>query len=106
VVISTDVAQADLLESQRVVGFEIDEIDAATCEGWSVLVTGAARRVDDPDEIVTLAALQLESWAGGGRRALVILEPTEITGRVIKHPLASEAEPGARTVPTPSADRP
>jgi nitroimidazol reductase NimA-like FMN-containing flavoprotein (pyridoxamine 5'-phosphate oxidase superfamily) len=106
VVISTDVVQADLLESQDVVGFEVDEFDAASREGWSVLVTGSARRVDDPDEIVTLAALQLESWAGDGRRVLVILTATEITGRVIRHPLGSTVEDRGRSGTAREVDRP
>jgi transcriptional regulator with XRE-family HTH domain len=86
VVISTDVAKAHALESQHSVSFEIDRIDDVMAEGWSVLVTGPARRVDDPDELLSLASLDLESWAGGARHALVAITPREITGRVIVHP--------------------
>lgn len=89
VVISTDVAKADSLESQHTVSFEIDRIDDVMSEGWSVLVTGTARRVDDPDELLSLASLDLESWAGGARHALVAISPKEITGRVIVHPVMS-----------------
>ena len=87
VVISTDIAKADALESQPTVSFEIDRIDDVLSEGWSVLVTGTARRVDDPDELLSLASLDLESWAGGARHALVAISPKEITGRVIVHPV-------------------
>ena len=87
VVISTDIAKADALESQHTVSFEIDRIDDVMSEGWSVLVTGTARRVDDPDELLSLASLDLESWAGGARHALVAISPKEITGRVIVHPV-------------------
>ncbi len=89
VVISTDVAKAHTLESQPTVSFEIDRIDDAMSEGWSVLVKGSARRVDDPDELLSLASLDLESWAGGDRHALVAISPKEITGRVIVHPVPS-----------------
>jgi transcriptional regulator with XRE-family HTH domain len=89
VVISTDVAKAAALESQHTVGFEIDRIDDVMSEGWSVLVTGPARRVDDPEEILALSSLDLESWAGGDRHALVVIIPKEITGRVIIHPVVS-----------------
>ena len=58
-------------------------------EGWSVLVTGRARRVDDPDEIVALAALGLVPWAGGRRHVLVRIRPDEITGRLIVQPAAA-----------------
>jgi hypothetical protein len=50
-----------------------------------VLATGPARRVDDPDELNRLAALELEPWAGGDRHALLRITPTEVTGRVIVH---------------------
>jgi hypothetical protein len=105
VVISTDVVQADLLEGQGMVGFEVDEIDAGSNEGWSVLVTGPARRVDDPDEIVTLAALRLQCWAGGARRALVIISPMEITGRTIRHPLGSAVEDNVPAAPAQVSKR-
>lgn len=85
VVLSTDVAKADLLEIQPVVGFEIDRVDEALSEGWSVLVSGPARLVDDPDEVVRLSSLDLEAWAGGERHALVKITPATVTGRVIVH---------------------
>ncbi len=65
IILSTDVAKADLLAQQTVVGFEIDRVDEALSEGWSVLVSGPARRVDDPDEVLRLSSLDLEAWAGG-----------------------------------------
>ena len=85
IVISTTVAQADALERQDTVGFQLDRVDEAMSEGWSVLATGPARRVDDPDELHRLAALELEPWAGGDRRALLRITPAEVTGRVIVH---------------------
>ena len=89
VVISTDVDKAHFLEAQEVVGFEVDRVDDVLCEGWSVLVTGPARRVDHPDELLRLASLHLESWAGGGRHALVAISAEQMTGRVIIHPVTS-----------------
>lgn len=89
VVISTDIAKAHALETHHTVGFEIDRIDDVMSEGWSVLVTGPARRVDDPEEILALSSLDLESWAGGDRHALVAIDPKEMTGRVIIHPIDS-----------------
>ena len=85
VIISTDVAKADLLESEPVIGFEIDRVDEAFSEGWSVLVSGPAHRVDDPDELLRLSSLDLEAWAGGERHALVKITPVTVTGRVIVH---------------------
>lgn len=83
VVLSTTAAQALELEAQQRASFQIDRVDEAMSEGWSVLATGPARRVDDPDELVDLSSLGLEPWAGGDRHALVRIHPEEITGRVI-----------------------
>jgi transcriptional regulator with XRE-family HTH domain len=83
VVVSTTVEKAEALEEQERVGFQIDRVDESMSEGWSVLLTGAARRVDDPDEILSLMELGLAPWAGGPRHALVRIQPAEVTGRLI-----------------------
>jgi transcriptional regulator with XRE-family HTH domain len=85
VLFSTDVAKASVLESRDIVGFEIDRVDDVMSEGWSVLLTGHARRIDDPDEVLRLASLDLEAWTGGERHALVGIRPIELSGRVIVH---------------------
>jgi transcriptional regulator with XRE-family HTH domain len=85
IVVSTTPPQANQLESQERAAFQIDRVDEAMREGWSVLVSGPARRVDDPDELVELAALGLEPWAGGNRHAVVRIRPEIVTGRVIVH---------------------
>jgi nitroimidazol reductase NimA-like FMN-containing flavoprotein (pyridoxamine 5'-phosphate oxidase superfamily) len=66
-----------------VVAFEVDHIDEAMSEGWSVLVRGHARLIKDPDERLAVAQLDIEPWAGGARLNLVGIEPFEMTGRVI-----------------------
>lgn len=66
-----------------VVAFEVDHIDEAMSEGWSVLVRGHARRIEDPEEREAVALLDLEPWAGGARLNLIGIEPFEMTGRVI-----------------------
>jgi nitroimidazol reductase NimA-like FMN-containing flavoprotein (pyridoxamine 5'-phosphate oxidase superfamily) len=83
VVISTTGAAAERLEDQGRVSFQIDRVDEAMSEGWSVLVTGRARWVDDPDELVEVAALELEPWAGGPRHTIIRITPDVVTGRVI-----------------------
>ncbi len=66
-----------------IVAFEVDHIDEAMSEGWSVLVRGHARRIEDPEERQAVALLELEPWAGGARLNLIGIEPFEMTGRVI-----------------------
>jgi len=85
VVFSTDDAKATALGSGETIGFEIDRVDEALSEGWSVLVTGRGRRIEDAAEARRLSSLDLEAWAGGDRHALVAIMPAEVTGRVIVH---------------------
>jgi nitroimidazol reductase NimA-like FMN-containing flavoprotein (pyridoxamine 5'-phosphate oxidase superfamily) len=66
------------------VSVEVDRIDDAMSEGWSVLVTGRARLVDDPAELEHAADLGIEPWPGGHREALMRIETEEISGRRIR----------------------
>ncbi|MFF7334509.1 pyridoxamine 5'-phosphate oxidase family protein [Streptomyces sp. NPDC008150] len=67
------------------VAFEVDRIDDAFAEGWSVLARGHGRRVSDPVEANLLAARAYSlPWAGGGRDTWVRIEPYEVTGRRIE----------------------
>ena len=66
------------------VGFEIDDWDAETQTGWSVIVSGRARDVDDQDEITKLDELGLRPWADVvARNDWVRVVPDEISGRRI-----------------------
>jgi len=66
-----------------IVAFEVDHVDDAMSEGWSVLVRGHARLIENPEERHAIALLDLEPWAGGARLNLVGIAPFEVTGRVI-----------------------
>ena len=90
VVFSTNDAKALLLEAEEVVGFEVDRVDEAMSEGWSVLATGRARHIKDFDEVQRLESLDLESWAGRVRHTLIGIRPDELTGRVIVHDADSD----------------
>lgn len=85
IVLRTDVSLSTALAAQETVGFEVDRVDEAMSEGWSVVVTGPARRVQDPTEVVELSSLDLQPWAGGNRDALVAIALREMTGRRIVH---------------------
>ena len=85
IIISTDPEKADWLDGLRIVGFEVDRVDEGLSEGWSVLVTGEVRKVDDPEEIKKLSSLELASWGDRGEHTLIAITPTQITGRVIVH---------------------
>ena len=66
------------------VAFEIDRIDDGMREGWSVLVTGRARVLTEPELHVLAAGVTVEPWAGGARDLYVAVEPENITGRRIR----------------------
>lgn len=69
----------------QAVSFEVDEIDREHQGGWSVLVTGHARRVDDSE---TLAALWTPTrphpWAEGVRTLWIEIDVQSISGRLVK----------------------
>ena len=66
-------------DRRDVVAFQVDDIDEDGEAGWSVLVTGRARRLSETEadglhELVT-------PWASGPRRHGVLIEPSRIEGR-------------------------
>ncbi|WP_155056070.1 pyridoxamine 5'-phosphate oxidase family protein [Streptomyces blattellae] len=66
------------------VAFEVDRIDDAFSQGWSVLVRGHARAVTDPDEARRLDEQAYSGpWAGGRRDQWVRIDTYGVTGRRI-----------------------
>jgi nitroimidazol reductase NimA-like FMN-containing flavoprotein (pyridoxamine 5'-phosphate oxidase superfamily) len=67
------------------VSFEVDHLDEARREGWSVLVHGHAHTVTDEREVSHLErAAPLEPWAGGARDVYVRVTPKRVSGRRIQ----------------------
>jgi uncharacterized protein len=71
-----------------VVAFEADQFDAEYQRGWSVVVTGHAHEVTDPDTYRELAELPLRPWAPGVRDHLVRIPLDIVSGRRIPPPAA------------------
>jgi nitroimidazol reductase NimA-like FMN-containing flavoprotein (pyridoxamine 5'-phosphate oxidase superfamily) len=69
---------------QQRVSFEVDHLDEALGEGWSVLVTGHAHPVTAPAELDEVEALQVAPWAGGPHDVFIRLVPAVVTGRRIR----------------------
>jgi transcriptional regulator with XRE-family HTH domain len=64
------------------VTFEVDHIDEALGQGWSVLVRGPAHRVAQPGELRHLREhAALIPWAGGEREVYVRIVPVHVSGR-------------------------
>jgi nitroimidazol reductase NimA-like FMN-containing flavoprotein (pyridoxamine 5'-phosphate oxidase superfamily) len=76
--------RTDIQNAEYKVAFEIDEIDMAAREGWSVLVQGAAHHVDSDDERRSLLHAGVEPWPGGKKEHFIRIIPTRITGRRIR----------------------
>ena len=62
-----------------VVCYEADELDPARHTGWSVIATGMARLVRDPDAITRYQQL-LEPWVAGQMDYVIAIRPQIITG--------------------------
>jgi nitroimidazol reductase NimA-like FMN-containing flavoprotein (pyridoxamine 5'-phosphate oxidase superfamily) len=66
------------------VAFEVDRIDAAFSQGWSVLVRGHASTVTDPDDVERLEEQAYSTpWAGGQRDLWIRIDAESVTGRRI-----------------------
>lgn len=70
-------------EARAPVAIEIDDVNVAWREGWSVVIHSTLEAVTDPEECARLAALPLHPWAGGDRDHFVRVALTDITGREI-----------------------
>ena len=66
------------------VAFEIDEIDVAGRQGWSVLLQGPAHHVDSEAARKSAEQAGVEPWPAGERELFVRIVPHRITGRRIK----------------------
>jgi nitroimidazol reductase NimA-like FMN-containing flavoprotein (pyridoxamine 5'-phosphate oxidase superfamily) len=70
-------------DAEYKVAFEIDEVDAAAKEGWSVLIQGSAHHVSTEAERASLLEAGVEPWPGLDRDHFLRIRPTRITGRRI-----------------------
>ncbi len=67
------------------IALEVDHIDEALRQGWSVLVRGPAHRVTHPAELHRLQEdTVLWPWPGGEREVYVRIIPSQVTGRRIE----------------------
>jgi uncharacterized protein len=68
------------------VAFQIDDVDFATLQGWSVLVQGVGQELtDDVDEwSERVTAHHLEPWAAGDKRHWVAIAVPRFSGRRIR----------------------
>ncbi|WP_229698528.1 helix-turn-helix domain-containing protein [Wenjunlia tyrosinilytica] len=72
--------------SGKEVAFEVDHIDDALSQGWSVLVVGRAQQVTDPEEARGLGELARSRpwWSPESRDLWMRITPRRTTGRRIR----------------------
>jgi nitroimidazol reductase NimA-like FMN-containing flavoprotein (pyridoxamine 5'-phosphate oxidase superfamily) len=73
----------DAARARTVVAFEVDRFDEIRRLGWSVLVVGVAREVDDLAVVERARHVGLRPWVDGDRGHLVQIGPEFISGRRI-----------------------
>lgn len=64
-----------------VVAFEADDFDPIDHSGWSVVVTGVAHAVTDPEELAAIRRMPLARWAPAGDEHVVAISLEIVSGR-------------------------
>lgn len=88
IVVRTDPGAKLEAGSQHLVAIEIDEIDAGTHTGWSVVARGHAFDVTDSldERSERLREVEIVSWAPGEKARRLLVEVTDVTGRRLRRP--------------------
>jgi nitroimidazol reductase NimA-like FMN-containing flavoprotein (pyridoxamine 5'-phosphate oxidase superfamily) len=76
---------AHAVQQGKTLSLEVDHLDEALGEGWSVLATGSASEITDPERREKAEKVHITPWAGGDRHLLISLTPRKLTGRRISH---------------------
>jgi nitroimidazol reductase NimA-like FMN-containing flavoprotein (pyridoxamine 5'-phosphate oxidase superfamily) len=63
------------------VAFEVDGVDAAAGEAWSVVIKGHAVEIEKMYDLLDALDLPLFPWQAAPKHRFVRIEPVEITGR-------------------------
>ncbi|MEV6113120.1 pyridoxamine 5'-phosphate oxidase family protein [Streptomyces sp. NPDC052109] len=85
IVFRTALGATPSLAAGQDVAFEVDRIDDAFSQGWSVLIRGHARTVTDQRERQRFTEQAYSApWAGGARDLWVRIEAHTVTGRRIR----------------------
>ncbi len=81
----TDPDGAAAVAAGERLALETDHLDERMSNGWSVLVTGTADRITDPDAVRALMERPgAQPWAGGARELWIRIVPSEVSGRRIR----------------------
>ena len=76
--------QTGIAGGDYIVAFEIDELDMAGRQGWSVLIQGPAHHVESASDRASAVEAGVQPWASGQRELFVRVIPHRVIGRRIK----------------------
>ncbi len=76
--------QTGIAHAEYQVAFEVDEIDPAAREGWSVLIHGPAHHMTTEAERASVLDSGVEPWPDGVREHAIRITPRRITGRRVR----------------------
>lgn len=81
---TTEGTKSALLADEPLVAFEIDGTDDVYHQGWSVVVTGRARLVEDAKRCRELDQMPFRPWISSGRGGRwVAIDAHRVSGRVV-----------------------
>lgn len=88
VVVHTDFGPMLSGAAHALVAFEVDDFDATTRTGWSVLVQGVADDVTDSLDRSSeyLQTVEVSPWAPGTRARVLRIDARQVTGRRFRGP--------------------
>ena len=83
----------------RGVAFEIDGVDGATGEAWSVVIKGHAVEIERMQELFDALDLPLYAWHASPKHRFVRIEPVDISGRRFAIVATDRRQPAVRAAP-------
>jgi hypothetical protein len=76
--------QTGIAHAEYQVAFEIDDIDEAAREGWSVLIHGPAHEMTTDAERASVEESGVDPWPGGPKERAIRITPNRIVGRRLR----------------------
>jgi hypothetical protein len=76
--------QTGIAHAEYQVAFEIDNIDPAAHEGWSVLIHGPAHQMTTDSERALVEESGVEPWGPGPKELAIRITPDRIAGRRLR----------------------
>jgi hypothetical protein len=76
--------QTGIAHAEYQVAFEIDNIDPAAHEGWSVLIHGPAHQMTTDTERALVEESGVEPWGPGPKELAIRITPDRIAGRRLR----------------------